>query len=79
MPGPGEMLERGVWKAPWRGPNGEIVLLAVTSSHCLLSGCPVVVPRGCCHVTEADRLWALLDEIDPEPEYLARRREMRVV
>lgn len=77
------LLDRGVYKAPWMGPNGEIVLLAVTSKHCLVSLSPIVIPAGSNHVQAVDELWDMLDAIDPltaeEIEALARRRAMQVI
>lgn len=55
---------RGVWNAPWTGPNGELVLIALESRGRLIDG-PVAVPRGVDHVTVADTLWELLDTVDP--------------
>ena len=54
---------RGVWNAPWSGPNGELVLLAIDSQHRLING-PMVVARGTDHVMVADAMWDLLDACD---------------
>jgi hypothetical protein len=61
------LLDRGVWQAPWLGPDGELVLIAITRSHALHGG-PVVVPHGASRVDAADRLWALLERDDPIPK-----------
>lgn len=60
----GQFLERGVWKAPWMGPQGEMVLLAVAGSHRLV-GEPKLLPRGCDFIAAHDQMWDLLDEGDP--------------
>lgn len=57
---------RGVYAAPWMGPNGEIVLLAITKEH-KLAGDPVTVPVGASHHAAADALWERLDADDPIP------------
>jgi hypothetical protein len=56
---------RGVWVAPWVGPNGEIVLLALRRDN-RLAGEPHVIPLGASHVLAADELWERLDREDPE-------------
>lgn len=76
------LLERGVWKAPWQGSNGEVVLLAVTSQRCLISVDPITVPLGSDHIAAADQLWDMLDELDPLTPVAAdelRRRTLRAV
>ncbi len=59
------LLERGVWKACWQGPHGEIVLLAVRSDHKLLAGQPHLIELGADHIAAADSLWNVLDLCDP--------------
>lgn len=59
------LLPRGVWKAPWMGPNGEMVLLAVTACHALACP-PVTIPRGSDHTLAVDQLWAHLEATDPD-------------
>ncbi len=59
------LLERGVWKACWQGPRGEIVLLAVRSDHKLFAGQPHLIELGADHIAAADTLWELLDACDP--------------
>lgn len=67
------LLERGVWKAPWMGPRGEMVLLVVTSKRRLLVP-PVVLSLGSDYISTLDTLWATLDVRDPaEPEDGPRR------
>lgn len=76
------LLERGVWKALWQGPSGEIVLLAITSDHKLLTGTPHMISAGADHIAAADALWELLEVRDPvtaEQADTARRRILRVV
>jgi hypothetical protein len=74
MLGSPEVEARGVYRAFWRGPNGEIVLLAITSVGQLLDGAPVVVPMGADHVQMSERLWAKLDELDPMTDEARRDR-----
>ena len=57
---------RGVWKAPWRGPNGELVLFAMDSKKRLADG-PLTVSHQADHVKAADGMWELLDRVDPQP------------
>lgn len=61
-----ELLQRGVWVAPWMGPNGEFVLIAIDRHHRIV-GDPVTVPAGANHVQMADELWERLDAADPMP------------
>ncbi len=58
---------RGVWIAPWVGPNGETVLLAITRFRKLV-GEPVTIPNGTSHHVACDALWAQLDQEDPTPK-----------
>lgn len=57
---------RGVWVAPWVGPSGELVLLAITRDK-KLAGEPYAIPTGANHVEAGDRMWARLDADDPIP------------
>jgi hypothetical protein len=72
-----KLLERGVWKAPWMGPNGELVLLAVTSGRQLLVP-PAVLVLGSDYIATFDALWELLEARDPltvaDHDTLRRRR-----
>lgn len=61
----GAGVGRGVWLAPWQGPNGEMILVAVSSKCRRLR--EVTVPIGANHVDAAERLLDLLDEQDPDP------------
>ena len=58
-------LERGVYRAPWRGVDGQTVLIAVTSAGALFGDGPVIVPHGTDPVATADELHGWLDEADP--------------
>lgn len=58
------LFSRGIWKAPWQGPDGEMVLVAITSGRRLL-GNPVVLPLGADHIAIADEMWGQLDAADP--------------
>lgn len=59
-------LGRGVYVAPWMGPKGEIVLIALTRFR-KLAGEPFVVPIGSSHVLAGDALWERLEHDDPIP------------
>lgn len=75
------LLERGVWKAPWAGPNGELVFIVVDSKHRLV-GEPVLVPHGSHSMRLADEMWARLEAADPvtggSPAHI-RAAHLRVV
>lgn len=60
----GQLLDRGIFKAPWQGPAGEWVLLAVKSDHSLAIP-PVTVPQGQPLPDLYDELHQLLDDLDP--------------
>lgn len=68
------MLERGVWVAPWMGPDGEMVLLAITSRAQLATGVPTIVPNGASQVEASDRLWDIVEAVDPDV-----RAQLRVI
>lgn len=57
-------LNRGVWIAPWVGPDGELVVYAIDSTN-RLGISPVVIPHGVDHVALVDQLWEELDRRDP--------------
>lgn len=61
------LLDRGVWQAPWLGPNGELVLLAITKARAL-HGEPHVVPHGASRIEAAELLLSRLDRDDPVPK-----------
>lgn len=61
------LLERGVWQAPWLGPTGELVLIAITRARAL-HGAPFIVPHGASRVDAANALLEGLDAIDPVPK-----------
>jgi hypothetical protein len=58
------LLDRGVWQAPWVGPDGELVLLAVTRAHALNEP-PHNVAHGASRIEAAERMMAALDRDDP--------------
>lgn len=60
----GPLLDRGIFKAPWQGPQGEWVLLAVKSDHSLAIP-PVTVPQGGTLPDVYDDLHRILDHLDP--------------
>ncbi len=59
-----DLLGRGVFHAPWLGPDGELVLLSVRSDH-RLNAPPLVVPHGASRIAAAERLEAALEGDDP--------------
>ena len=62
---PHQLADRGVWIAPWIGPQGEVVLVAVTSAH-RLAAAPVTVPAGADRIAAAEALWDHLEAVDPD-------------
>ena len=54
---------RGVWVAPWMGPRGELVLVAVTSRRRKLE--ERTVPLGADGVAISEAMFARLDAEDP--------------
>lgn len=60
-------LGRGVYVAPWVGPDGEVVLIALSGDRRLI-GDPILIPKGGNHVQAGDALWARLDHDDPRPQ-----------
>lgn len=62
---PGDEVGRGIWIAPWMGPNGELVLLAITSTK-RLAAPPFTIPAGADRVEASVRLLDVLDEVDPD-------------
>jgi len=61
----GQVLPRGVYVAPWMGPDGELVLLAITSSQ-RLAAPPLTVPHGADRLAASDALWEALEREDPD-------------
>lgn len=59
-------LPRGVYVAPYFGPNGETVLLAITARQRLAAE-PLFLLTSEHEVEQADALRRLLDEHDPPP------------
>jgi len=58
-----EPLPRGLSIAPWVGPEGETVLLVITSQRRKLT--EVVVPWGANRLELEAKLFTWLDETDP--------------
>ena len=58
-------IGRGVWLAPWRGPNGEMILVAVTRDGRRIDERVLRPQDG--HVQAADELWEMLERVDPMP------------
>ena len=57
-------LGRGVWQAPFDGPDGELVLVAVTSRG-RMCGEVTIVPHGASRIETADRMLLALELADP--------------
>lgn len=60
-----EMASRGIWQAPWFGPDGELILVSVTRARRRLR--EVVVPHGASRIEAAESLLAELEREDPVP------------
>ena len=63
---PGQVLGRGVFVAPWMGPAGELVLLAITAQK-RLAAPPLTIAPGSDSVRASDKLWDALEAADPDP------------
>lgn len=63
--GPGGLWQRGVHVAPWQGPEGELVLIAIDSHRGLLPDSITVIPHGASRVDASDALWEFLEQLDP--------------
>ncbi|MHB1097860.1 MAG: hypothetical protein ACYC3F_17005 [Gemmatimonadaceae bacterium] len=58
------LLARGIHLAPWLGPDGELVLVAVTSKGRTLRE-PITLPHGADRIGAAEALWEELERADP--------------
>lgn len=63
---PGDRYERGLYIAPWMGRDGELVLLALTSTR-RLAAPPLEIPHGVDRAAMAEALQSTLDAVDPLP------------
>ena len=54
MPKPERVTNRGIWKAPWVGPMGEIVLLAIDSGGHLVVD-PFTIELGTDHLEAVEQ------------------------
>jgi len=61
-----QLYGRGVWIAPWMGPNGETVLVAL-NRHDRQLGDVILIPAGGNHLAASDELWARVERDDPIP------------
>lgn len=61
---PGQVYPRGLYIAPWCGPDGELVLLAMQSNR-RLAAPPLQIPHGADSVGMAEGLQRTLEEADP--------------
>lgn len=66
-PRAGQQLRRGVWLAPWIGPDGELVLIALRRDGKLTASGPVTIPAGANHVAFGETLWDELEREDAMP------------
>ena len=57
---------RGVYVAPWVGPKGETVLIALRRDG-RLAGDPDAIPVDSSHEVATDAMWDRLDRDDPQP------------
>ena len=58
------MSYRGVWVAPWVGPEGELVVYAIQRNRQLATE-PLTIPHGANRLAIVDSLYELLDVVDP--------------
>jgi hypothetical protein len=61
----GKGVGRGVWVAPWMGPNGELILVAVSRTDRRLG--EIMLALGDNHVKASEDLWAIVERDDPMP------------
>ena len=54
---------RGVWVAPWMGPNGELVVVAVSRRNRLLA--ERIIAPGDNSDAIGQELWAIVERDDP--------------
>lgn len=60
----GPLLSRGVYVAPFMGPEGETIVFCIDHRHRIV-GRPTFVSAGESHLAAADAHWARLDRDDP--------------
>lgn len=58
----GELLDRGVWVAPWLGPKGEMVLIGITANQQLATS--YTIPNGASRVVASDRVWDAIEDAE---------------
>lgn len=58
-------VARGVWVAPWMGPSGETIIVAVARDGRRVAERELTA--GDDHVGAGDALWVLLERADPMP------------
>jgi hypothetical protein len=58
---------RGVWIAPWLGPNGETILVAL-NRHERQLGEQMMISPGSNSLAASDELWARVERDDPVPQ-----------
>jgi hypothetical protein len=61
----GASIGRGVWVAPWQGPNGETILVAVSRKRRKIA--ERLLSPGDDHVGAGEALWDMIERDDPEP------------
>jgi hypothetical protein len=62
-----DLLKRGVWQAPFLGPDGELVLAAVRRDG-RLNEPPLVIPHGASRIDAAEEMLDRLNAADPIPD-----------
>jgi hypothetical protein len=62
---------RGVYVAPWMGPDDELVLIAITAAG-KLAAPPLTIPHGASRLAASDELWAAVERVDPDPKTYLR-------
>ena len=72
QPAPCPLLARGVYRAPYLGPEREVILFAVDASHRIPDHGERLVPRDADLEEPTAELWRHLDAVDPEH---SRRRK----
>jgi hypothetical protein len=60
------ILGRGVFQAPWLGPNGEMVLVSINSRHEKHE--ELTVTHGANRIDVGEAMEARLDAADPQNE-----------
>lgn len=73
----GRAPRRGLYIAPWYGPDNELVLLAITSWG-QLAAAPLTIPWGADSVSLATALEETLEQLDPAPAPAAAQQPAKL-